>query len=59
LSRRSRNERPRPKRHCRSCGADVYSFAEAPLCALCTEAEVASNPGWVRRAQLDAGNLEP
>lgn len=41
--RRRRRPRP-PKRHCRECGADVYSWTEAPLCGVCVRATVPRDP---------------
>lgn len=41
--RRRRSQRP-PKRHCRECGADVYAWAEAPLCPSCVRAVSAFDP---------------
>ena len=47
--RRKTPQRP-PKRLCRDCGTDVYSWAEGVLCPLCAAAVRANHgrPGWTR-----------
>lgn len=39
LRRKKVTQRRPPKRHCRECGADVYSYPENPLCQICQERE--------------------
>jgi hypothetical protein len=56
---RRRSRRP-PRTVCRECGTTVYSYRSGPLCPACakTQAELLE-AGWVRRAQIAAGNRRP
>lgn len=51
-----------PKRHCRECGGDVYSWTEAPLCTACvrdvpavSERDVRESLNDFRRRVIDPG----
>jgi len=56
---RRRRQRP-PRRVCRECGTTVYSWRDGPLCPGCARSIAELNEtGWVRRAQVRAGNRTP
>lgn len=60
----SRTHHPRkrtpPKRRCRECGGDVYSWTESPLCPSCVRDVIANPPDESIRDYLRrTGRLSP